>query len=164
MMDEDRFDAPRQSSRETRRLADLDDYFSSTENPASPLVMVIDDSLAVRRVVEISLQRVGISSRSYADGLEALLALQDGEVTPPRILLLDIGLPRMSGYELARLFRSNPAFQQTRIIMLSGHDGVVNRAMSRLSGASDFIAKPFRSKEFVGRIRTALSRLDWQEN
>lgn len=157
MMDEQNFGDGR--ARPTRRLDEFDPSFPSGTGE-SPLVMVIDDSPAVRRVVEFSLFRAGIPVISYADGLQAIAALQNGEVEPPRVLLLDIGLPRMNGYELARLFRSNRDFQDTRIIMLSGHDGVVNRAYSRLSGASDFIAKPFRSREFVQRIRIALG-LEW---
>ncbi len=157
MMDEQNFNEGR--ARATRRLDDVEPFFSSNSGE-SPLVMVIDDSPAVRRVVEFSLYRVGIPTVSYADGLQALAALQSGEVEPPRVLLLDIGLPRINGYELARLFRSNPAFQDTRIIMLSGNDGVVNRAHSRLSGASDFIAKPFKSHDFVHRMRLALG-LAW---
>ena len=160
MMDEHSFDAAHERARQTRRLDDSDPSFAWDVHD-SPLVMVIDDSPAVRRVVEISLQRVGISAISFADGLEAIAALQNADVAPPRVMLLDIGLPRMNGYELARLFHSNKAFQNTRIIMLSGHDGVVNRAFSRLNGASDFIAKPFRSAELVRRVRAALGLLDW---
>jgi DNA-binding response OmpR family regulator len=157
MMDAQSFGDGR--ARSTRRLDDIES-FDSSDVRESPLVMVIDDSPAVRRVVEFSLFRMGIPCVSYADGLEAIAALQNGEVEPPRILLLDIVLPRMNGHELARLFRSNPAFQDTRIIMLSGNDGVVNRVYSRLSGASDFIAKPFKSHEFVQRMRIALG-LEW---
>lgn len=170
MMDEQSFAEGR--ARPTRRLDDFDP--SDPSDPSelsfrpdlplsgseSPLVMVIDDSPAVRRVVEFSLARAGIPTISYADGLDAIAALQSGKVAPPRILLLDIGLPRMNGYELARMFRSHDDFHDTQIIMLSGHDGVVNQIYSRLSGASGFIAKPFRSREFVKRIRIALG-LEW---
>lgn len=157
MMDEQSLNEGR--ARPTHRLDDIEPLFAS-DTGESPLVMVIDDSPAVRRVVEFSLYRVGIPCVSYADGLQAIAALQNGEVEPPRVLLLDIGLPRINGHELARLFRSNPAFHDTRIIMLSGNDGVVNRAYSRLSGASDFIAKPFKSQDFVHRMRVALG-LEW---
>lgn len=150
----------RERARTTRTLDDPDSFFSTEEIRESPPVMVIDDSLAVRRVVEISLLRVGIPAISFPDGLAAMAALKAGEVAPPRVLLLDIGLPRMNGYELARTFRSNPAFAQTRIVMLSGHDGIVNRTYARMVGASDFIAKPFRSGDFVRRIRGALGLID----
>ena len=143
-----------------RGRLDDEDAFFTTEYEDSPLVMVIDDSPAVRRVVEMSLERVGISAISFADGLQALAALRDGEIAPPRVLLLDIGLPKMNGYDVARLFRANPACGETLIIMLSGRDGVVNRAYSKLLGASDFIAKPFKSPALVKRIRIALG-LEW---
>jgi DNA-binding response OmpR family regulator len=143
----------------TRRL-DEEDSFFTTEDEGSPLVMVIDDSPAVRRVVEMSLQRAGISAVSFPDGLQAIAALKNGEIAPPRVLLLDIGLPKMNGYDLARLFRGNPALNDMQIIMLSGRDGVVNRAYSRMLGASDFIAKPFKSHALVKRIRLALG-LAW---
>lgn len=146
----------------TRRLSDEDSFFT-TDDDAAPLVMVIDDSPAVRRVVELSLQRVGISVISFADGFLAMAALQNGEVAPPRVLLLDISLPKMSGIDLAHHFRRNPAFQETQIIMLSGYDGVMNRAISRLRGASDFIAKPFKRHELVRRIRIALG-LEWPQD
>lgn len=145
-------------SHSTHRLSDTDSFFT-TEDNASPLVMVIDDSPAVRRVVELSLQDVGISVVSFADGFLAMAALQNGEVAPPRVLLLDINLPKMSGFDLARHFRRNPAFEETQIIMLSGYDGVMNRAMSKFRGASDFIGKPFKRHELVQRMRVALGLL-----
>lgn len=145
----------------TRRLSDADSFFTTAVE--SPLVMVIDDSPAVRRVVELSLQRAGISVISFADGFQAMTALQRGEVAPPRVLLLDIGLPKMSGIELAHYFKQNDDFKDTQIIMLSGHDGMLNRAHSRLRGASDFIAKPFKSHELVRRMRIALG-LEWPQD
>lgn len=155
-----RLDAPEEDgARATPLLGEEDSFFTTPDND-SPLVMVIDDSPAVRKVVELSLQRAGISAISFPDGLQALAALKSGEIAPPRVLLLDIGLPKMNGYDLARLFRNNRDFDETQIIMLSGRDGVVNRAYSKLLGASDFIAKPFKSHEMVKRIRIALG-LEW---
>lgn len=159
MMDESRYVDARQRGRATRNL-DSFNLVTSDEHQSAP-VMVIDDSPAVRRVVEISLYRAGIPAVSFEDGLKAMAALQEGVVAAPKVLLLDIGLPRMNGYELARLFRSNPAFQQTRIIMLSAHDGVVDRTRSRLIGAYDFISKPFKAGELVRRIRHALGIDEW---
>lgn len=147
----------------TRTLADPDSFFSDapvSDISESPLVVVIDDSMAVRRVVEISLVRAGISAIAYPGGFEALDAWQKGAIAPPRVLLLDIGMPRLSGYEVLRLIRSNKAFADTRIVMLSGHDGVIDRTRARWLGASDFIAKPFRSGELVSRVRRALGVLD----
>ncbi|HZC08063.1 MAG TPA: response regulator [Ktedonobacterales bacterium] len=151
-------------SRATRTLTDPDAFDSvsdqDSEMVASPLVAVIDDSMAVRYVVEISLQRVGISAVAYPGGFEALSAWQSGAIAPPRILLLDIGMPRISGYEILRLLHSKKEFADTRIIMLSGHDGVIDRTRAKWLGASGFIAKPFHSGELVSRVRRALGVLD----
>ena len=150
-------------SRATRTLTDPDAFFSDalvSDMAESPLVVVIDDSMAVRRVVEISLMRAGISAIAYPGGFEALDAWQKGVIAPPRVLLLDIGMPRINGYDVLKLIRGNKAFVDTRIVMLSGHDGVIDRTRARWLGASDFIAKPFRSGELVSRVRRALGVLD----
>ena len=164
MMTGSSFGDVRERSRATRTLDDPDTFFSSDlpdpSAPESPLVMVIDDSICVRRVVEIGLMRAGISTKAYPDGFTAMRALESGEVAPPRVLLLDIGMPRLNGYEVAKLFRSNAECAMTRIIMISGHDGVIDQMRSRLSGATDFIAKPFRAGELVNRVRRALGLFD----
>lgn len=157
-------------ARSTRRLPEIDINnwnISRTEPEDSdeePLtwapVMIIDDSPAVRRVVELSLGRMGIPTISFQDGLSALRALYNHEVAPPRVLLLDIGMPRMSGYDVAKRLHDNPAFAGTRILMLSGHDGIINRTRARMVGASGFIGKPFRSAELTHQVWLALQEQD----
>lgn len=129
--------------------------WDTPQGNAAP-VMVVDDSFFVRRVVEISMARVGVPVASFPDGLSALQALQSGEVAPPKVILLDISMPRLDGYEVARLLRSNAAFHKTSILMLSSHDGIVNKARAKLYGAADFIPKPFRSRDLVRRVCEAL--------
>lgn len=120
-----------------------------------PMVMVIDDSPAVRRVVEISLGREGITTASFPNGIEAMATLARGEMAPPKVLLLDVGMPRMNGYEVAKRLRSNPAFRDTRIFMLTGHDGMLDRARALVLGAG-FIAKPFKSYDLTAIVCEAL--------
>ncbi len=150
-----------QRSLATRRLED-DDVSSSLVAPIwdpaaqlQPMVMVIDDSLAVRRVVEICLARQGISTASFSNGAEAMAALSRGAISPPKVALLDVGMPRMNGYEVAKRLRSNPAFRDTRLFMLTGHDGVLDRAYARILGAG-FIPKPFKSYELITIVCEAL--------
>lgn len=150
-----------QRSRVTRRIGDdLGQGISEalawdSDARRQPLVMVIDDSLAVRRVVEISLSRANISAVSYPGGVEAITALWRGEVAPPKVLLLDVGMPRMDGYEVARKLKSNAAFRDIRLFMLTGHDGLIDRARAALLGAG-FIAKPFKSGALVATVCDAL--------
>lgn len=150
-----------QRSRATRRIGE-DSAQTISDAPVwnpnarrQPLVMVIDDSPAVRRVVEISLSRANISTVSYPGGVEAITALWRGEVAPPKVLLLDVGMPRMNGYEVARKLKSNASFRDIRLFMLTGHDGMLDRARAALLGAG-FIAKPFRADALVATVCDAL--------
>lgn len=114
--------------------------------------MVIDDSPAIRTILEHSFARVGLRVESFADGLAAIGALVARQVTVPDLVLLDIDLPRLDGYEVAAVLRTNAAFAQTPIVMLSGRDGLVDRVRSRMVGAAGFIAKPFRPGELVATV------------
>lgn len=124
--------------------------------PLDPSVMVIDDSMTVRAVVEASLKRAGFRVATFPDGLAAMGALARGEVEVPNLLLLDIGLPKMDGYEVARILRSKPDFGETVVVMLTAHDGVFDKLRSRLVGASAFITKPFNVKYVVEVVRQYL--------
>jgi len=117
------------------------------------LILVIDDSLAVRRVVEFAFAREGMDAISFPDGVTAINALASGDIPVPDLVLLDIGLPGMDGYAVARILHSNAGFQETPIIMLTGRDGVWDRVRAKLAGARDFVAKPFRCHDLVERVR-----------
>ncbi len=118
----------------------------------APLVLAIDDSPAVRTIVEYSFARAGLRVVTFADGLEAIRALVEQRIAVPDLVLLDIGLPRLDGYEVAAVLRTNTAFASTPILMLSGRDGIVDRMRSRMVGADTFIPKPFRPKELVALV------------
>ena len=122
----------------------------------SKLVMVIDDSLPVRKIIETSLRRVGLACVSYPDGIEALRALAEGRQPVPDLVILDVGLPKMDGYEIARRLKTKPQFARSTIIMLSGRDGVIDRLKGRLSGAKDYITKPFKTQEVISVIQSHL--------
>lgn len=118
----------------------------------SPLVMVIDDSPAIRTIVEHTFARVGVQVVSFPDGLAAIGALVERRVPAPDLVLLDIDLPRLDGYEVAAILRTNAAFADVPILMLSGRDGLMDRVRSKMVGAGAFIAKPFRPAELVAIV------------
>jgi twitching motility two-component system response regulator PilG len=126
--------------------------------PAEPqgTIMVIDDSMTVRAVIEACLRRYGFQVTAFADGLAAMGALSRGEVAVPDLLLLDIGLPKMDGYEVARILRARPEFARTVIVMLTAHDGMFDRIHSRMVGASAYITKPFKVSYVVDVVRSYL--------
>lgn len=117
-----------------------------------PTLMVIDDSPAVRAIIEASFNRVGVRVYAYRDGLEAIQALSRGDAPVPAVLLLDINLPRMTGYDVARILREHEQFKDTAILMLTGKDGIVDRVKSYLVGAREFIRKPFRVSDVVRTV------------
>ena len=122
----------------------------------SKLVMIFDDSLTVRKIMETSLKREGFASVSYPDGIEALRALSEG-LAVPDLVLLDIGLPKMDGYEVARHLKTKRQFGNTPIVMISQRDGMIDRLKGRLAGAKDYITKPFKTQEVMTIVHSHLS-------
>jgi twitching motility two-component system response regulator PilG len=127
------------------------------DNSMSKLVMIIDDSLTVRKIMETSLRREGFASVSYSDGIEALRALNEKRHPIPDLVILDIGLPKMDGYEVARHLKTKQQFGNTTIVMLSKRDGVIDRLKGRLAGAKEYITKPFRTQDVMSIIHAHLS-------
>jgi twitching motility two-component system response regulator PilG len=113
-------------------------------------VVIIDDSLVVRKIVETTFRRAGVDCASYADGVEALQALKEGEDDLlPDLIFLDVGLPHLDGYDVLRLLKASPRFDRTAVIMLSARDGILDRVKSRLAGARGHITKPFKIQELL---------------
>lgn len=120
------------------------------------LVLIIDDSQTTRKILEVCLRRVNVSSISFSSGLEALSALKAQPHLIPAVVILDIGLPAMDGYTVARCLRTRPEFDQTAIIMLSGHNSTVDRIWGRFAGATTYIAKPFKTGQIIAAVSSHL--------
>ena len=119
-------------------------------------VMVIDDSLVMRKIVETCLHRAGYEVKSFPDGVEALCWLNTKEVHIPDLVVVDLGLPRLDGYQVIQLIKARPALERTRLVILSRRDGVLDRIKGRLVGAHAYLTKPFKIDQLVAVIRTAL--------
>jgi DNA-binding response OmpR family regulator len=115
-----------------------------------PLVMAIDDSPIIRTIIEHTLARVGIQVMTFTDGMSAMRALQEQSAPVPDLVLVDVDLPRMTGFEVVDLLHS--AYHTMPIIMLSGHDGLLEKMRGRLAGATDFISKPFKPSELAALV------------
>jgi DNA-binding response OmpR family regulator len=122
----------------------------------SKLVMVIDDSATVRKIVETCLKREGFDVKSFPDGVEAMRWLTEPEARIPNLVILDIGLPKMDGYEVARRLKTKPQFSNTVIIMLSRRDGMIDKLKGRLAGAKDYLTKPFKTQDIIAVIESHL--------
>jgi twitching motility two-component system response regulator PilG len=118
-----------------------------------PVVLVVDDSPTVRKIVQLTLQREHIRVVTAGDGLSALAAVSDEE---PDLILLDIMLPRMDGYNICQVIRKNMAYRDMPIIMLSGKDGLFDKMRGKLAGSTEYITKPFDSAELVATVKRYL--------
>lgn len=132
-----------------RPAYDIDDTGSAEEGK---LVLVVDDSQMICRIVQFSLEHYGISTVPFYSGIDALTALDEGTVPIPDLVLLDIGMPVMNGYDVTSLLRGHKALRSVPIVMLSGHDGIFDRFRARRVGADDFISKPFERAELLRKV------------
>ena len=119
-------------------------------------VMVIDDSLVIRKILETCLRRAGYEVKSFEDGVQALLWLNSSEARTPALILIDLGLPKLDGYEVIRLLKAKPALEHTTLVILSRRDGVLDRLKGRLVGAHAYLTKPFKTQRLLAVIQTAL--------
>ncbi len=118
-----------------------------------PVVLVVDDSPTVRKIVQLTLQREHIRVVTAGDGLGALAAVADAQ---PDLILLDIMLPRMDGYNICQVVRKNMDYKDVPIIMLTGKDGLFDKMRGKLAGANDYVTKPFDSTELVVIVKRYL--------
>ncbi|NJN04105.1 MAG: response regulator [Leptolyngbyaceae cyanobacterium SL_1_1] len=111
-----------------------------------PRVVCIDDGAAIRQTVEEILDSSGYEVTSIGNPLKALSLLFQ---LNPDLILCDIAMPELEGYELCAMLRQSTAFRQTPIVMLTGKDGFIDRVRAGMSGATDYLTKPFGVQELL---------------
>ena len=124
------------------------------------MILIIDDSVCVRRILEIALRKADYDTKGFADGYTALRWLASEETRLPALIILDLIMPKMDGYSVLRHLRKRPATAQTPVIMLSGRTGVVDRLKGRLAGASVYLTKPFKSQTVLAAMHKLLGDED----
>lgn len=117
-------------------------------------IMVVDDSLTVRRVTQRLLERQGFNVLLAKDGVDALRQMQD---TLPDVLLVDIEMPRMDGYDLTRSVRSNPETQAIPILMITSRTAGKHRSLAFELGVNEYLGKPYQEDELLRLIRRHLA-------
>ncbi len=118
--------------------------------------MVIDDSAVVREIIKGILLRDGYIVDAFSHGPEAMKALSTGLVPPPDLVLLDIELPYMDGYSVAKLFHQNRDLEHVIVVMVSGNDGMFDKFRGRIAGAKEYITKPFKPGEVLRVVHSLL--------
>ena len=124
-----------------------------TPSDDRPLAMVVDDSITVRRVMERFLERNGLRVVTAKDGLDAISELQSAK---PDIILLDIEMPNMDGYEFATHVRNDARVRDVPIIMITSRVGDKHRARAIEIGVNDYLGKPYQDSQLLDAIQRLL--------
>jgi CheY-like chemotaxis protein len=104
-------------------------------------VLVVEDSAVIQRLISVCLRPAGIEVDTRADGPSGLdAALAD----PPDLLILDVGLPKMDGWQVLERIRSDPRTSDLKVLVLTAHAQEETRERANRGGADAFITKPFR--------------------
>ena len=118
--------------------------------PKIPLILVVDDSITVRRVTQRLLQREGYRVAMAADGLQALERLQEER---PTVVLSDIEMPRMDGFDLARNIRADPRLSDLPIVMITSRIAGKHREHAKELGVDHYLGKPYSEDELMNLVR-----------
>jgi two-component system phosphate regulon response regulator PhoB len=116
-------------------------------------ILLVEDDPDIRELVAYKLTRGGFEVVEAADGFAAL---QAARTRPPDAVILDMGLPRLSGIEVCRELRAAPATAAVPIIMLTGAVRLQELEQAYAAGASDYLVKPFSPRELQRRVEAAL--------
>ena len=119
------------------------------ETSRQPLVMVVDDSITMRKVTSRVLDNHSIEVMTAQDGVDAIEQLRD---RVPDLMLLDIEMPRMDGYELLEHVRADARLRHVPIVMITSRAGQKHRRKARQAGANGYLTKPYQEAELVEQV------------
>jgi chemosensory pili system protein ChpA (sensor histidine kinase/response regulator) len=119
-----------------------------------PLALVVDDSITVRRVTQRLLERHGLRVATAKDGVDAIAVMQE---QVPDVLVLDIEMPRMDGYEVVAYVRNDDRLAHVPIVMVTSRVGQKHRAHGLALGVNEYLGKPYQEKELLGAIERFLA-------
>jgi twitching motility two-component system response regulator PilH len=117
------------------------------------VVLVVDDSATAREMLVAELQRAGFRVMAAADGAEAMEHIK---VTPPALVITDLIMPRVNGYELCRNIKSDPLTKNVPVIMCSTKAEEFDRYWGMKQGADAYITKPYQPKDMINAVKYLL--------
>ena len=119
----------------------------------SARILVAEDEESIVASLEFLMRRSGFDTRVARDGETALASLREFR---PHLVILDIMLPLVSGFEICRQIRADAAMRATRVLMLTARGGTGEEARGMAAGADEYMTKPFSTQELVARVRALL--------
>lgn len=117
-------------------------------------ILIVDDTLDNLRLLSAMLSRQGYEVRSVIDGTTALMGI---EAQPPDLILLDINMPQMNGYEVCQRLKANPARRSIPVIFITALNEAIDKVKAFEIGGSDYVTKPFQVEEVLARIEHQLT-------
>lgn len=125
---------------------------------AQKLIYVIDDEPAISRLVQINLERAGYAVKTALDGLEALQALQQNEVQPD-LLLLDVMMPYMDGFELLKQLQWDTQLNHIPIVMMTARSRDEDLLLAKHLGANTYLTKPINPIQLLAIVQEILQKV-----
>jgi DNA-binding response OmpR family regulator len=119
------------------------------------LIAVVDDIPDLLRVVKLRLKKAGFDAEGFKDGESLFRFLKKQK---PDLILLDIGLPEMDGFEVCKTLKKDDNYASIPVIMLTARDQVIDKVVGFELGADDYVVKPFSSEELIARIKAAMRK------
>jgi excisionase family DNA binding protein len=142
------------------RLRDLDAFVAgsaggatATRTRPAPLVLIVDDDPRIREFVRVNLEMDGFAVREAGSAEEGLEAL---EAEPPDLILLDVMMPQVDGWEMLQRVRERHGVDSIQVIMFSGQVDEAASELAEAGGAQAFVGKPFNPQELVTRAKDLL--------
>ena len=120
----------------------------------TPRILVVEDEDNIATALEFLITREGYDHDRVANGGEALPRIRD---TRPDLVLLDVMLPEVSGYEICEGIRTDPSLSDIKVLMMTARGSVIERRKSLELGANGFISKPFELKDLRDEVRRLLA-------
>ena len=130
-----------------------DEIYESLPKSKSKTILVVDDSATVRKLISGKLEKSGHTVICAEDGIEGMARIEE---QIPDLVLLDITMPRMDGYEVCKQIRANPASKDVPIVMISGKDGFFDKVRGRMAGTTGYVTKPFGPETLMKALETYL--------
>jgi two-component system alkaline phosphatase synthesis response regulator PhoP len=127
----------------------------TTSNPQPPDILLVDDHEQNLELLEAYLESLSGTVRMARDGAEALAMVQQRK---PELILLDVMMPKLSGFQVCRKLKDDPATKGIKIIMVTALNEESDQARAVDSGADDFLSKPVNKVELINRVRMHLGR------
>ncbi len=133
------------------RLSEIEQQENNASTTSKGRILVVDDSATVRKLISSKLEKSGHEVVSAVDGVDALEKIKE---FVPDLILLDIMMPQLDGYQVCKLIRTNELTKDVPVVMISGKDGFFDKVRGRMAGTTGYITKPFGPETLMKTVET----------